>query len=534
MSIKSFIEKLLSKNKNYKRKKNIQEGMKDLPLGIQDFKKIREKNYLYIDKTEHLYNLIDRGEVYFLSRPRRFGKSLTVSTLEYLFKGEKELFKGTYIYDKHDFEERPVIKLSMTSIDTSSVKSLKETLIETLQDICEDYNIDIHSKYPKTVLKKMVKKLAKRDNKVVILIDEYDKPILNHIENKEKADKIRKELRNFYSILKDLGSHLKYIFITGITKASKVSIFSDLNQLTDLTLNSEMSDMLGYTKEDIAEFFPERIEKVREELELTEEEFWSKLQEWYNGYSWNGQDFVYNPYSILNFFFNNEFDNYWFESGSPSFLIKYMKENNLKESKFNKVRVGKNFHSKYDIEESPPYSFLWQAGYLTIKEKVENTYLLEYPNKEVQDSMNDILLTTYYNLEEEVKGEITLNLRRAIKRNDIDTIIQEFKRTLSSITFHQHIKKESYYNTAIYTLLRGTGINAKIEEATSKGRSDLVIEEKEKVFVFEFKNDKPEVGIEQIKEKGYAEKYDKKKFFVGIELDFDKRNIVDYKVEEQV
>jgi len=533
MSIKSFIEDLFSENKNYIRKQDIHRDMKDLPLGIQDFKKIRKKDYLYVDKTEHLYKLIDQGEVYFLSRPRRFGKSLTVSTLEYLFKGEKELFKGTYIYDKHDFEEHPVINLSMDGRSTDSTKKFEESLRLTLEKLYEKYDLEMRTDMLPEAFEELIEKIANKYKDVVVLIDEYDKPILDNIENPEKADKIREILRSFYSILKKVDPYLKFIFITGITKASKVSIFSDLNQLTDLTLNSKMSDILGYTKEDIAEFFPERIGKAKKELGLTEEEFWSKLQEWYNGYSWDGEDFVYNPYSILSFFFNNEFDNYWFESGSPSFIVKYAKKNELEEEDFQNVKVTQSFHSKYDIENAPSYSFLWQAGYLTIKKVTRNSYILDYPNKEVDKSMKELLLGAVYDLDDKEIGNIEDDLFEYYDNNDIDGMIEEFKKAYSAIPHQKHVKKEGFYDSIAYTFLLTAGIDARAEESTSRGDSDIVLEKDARVFIFEFKNDKPEVGIEQIKEKGYAEKYDKKKFFVGIELDFDERNIVDYKVEEQ-
>ncbi len=305
--------------------------MKDLPVGIQDFKSIIEGNFVYVDKTEPIYEMVrPKKGVYFLSRPRRFGKSLTVSTFEYLFNGEKELFKGTYIYDKHDFKKHPVIKISMSSLETRNAEELRKTLLENLIDISKEYNLNTTSNSPKIMFTRIIRELSEIE-KVVILIDEYDKPILDNIEKKELQN-IREELRFFYSVIKDMDPYIRFVFITGISKFSKVSIFSDLNNLNDLTLNNNFSNILGYTKNDIAKFFPDRVIIAKKKMNLSDKEFWDKLKDWYNGYSWNGKNFIYNPFSILKLFFNNSFNNYWFESGSPSFLINYAKKHNLKES----------------------------------------------------------------------------------------------------------------------------------------------------------------------------------------------------------
>ena len=507
--------------------------MKDLPIGIQDFKSIIDGNFVYIDKTRPIYDMIKPGKgVYFLSRPRRFGKSLTVSTLEYLFKGEKELFKNTYIYDKHDFEEYPVINLSMSGMTTDTLENFRKSLRLSLRRYYQKYNMEMETDLITDSFKYLIEDIAKQKKSVVVLIDEYDKPILNNIDDPDKAKKIREELRSFYSVLKDMDKYLKFIFITGITKASKVSIFSDLNQLDDLTLDSHFSEILGYTQDDIAEYFPSRIEKLRKKLGLGKAQFWDELKKWYNGYSWNGRDFVYNPFSILNLFKKKKFDNYWFESGSPSFIIKYTRKNKLKASQFENVKVTQSFHSKYDIENSPPYSFLWQAGYLTIKEETRTSYILDYPNKEVEKSMKELLLGAIYNLDDTEIGSLKDDLWEAYDNNDIDKMIDVFKRTYAAIPHQKHVRKEGFYDSVVLTLFLSAGIDIRSEESTAKGDSDIILEKKDRVFVLEFKNDKPEISLQQIEEKGYADKYDKKKIFIGIQLDFDERNIINYKIKE--
>ena len=300
--------------------------MKKLPIGVQDFRKLIKDNYIYVDKTKYLYDLLESGNVYFLSRPRRFGKSLTVSTFEYLFKGEKNLFEGTYISDKWDFTKTyPVISISMSGRTTSDLKSFKESILLTIKQLYKKYGFEQETNLIPESFRYLVRQLSQR-GRVVILIDEYDKPILDNIDNPKKAENIRNFLRSFYSTFKDLDKYLKFVFITGISKFSKVGIFSGLNNLKDLTLKSDMSTSLGYTKQEIRKYFQKGIQKTKIELGLNEVEFWDKLENWYNGYSWNGREFVYNPFSILNFFDEYTFSNYWFESGTPSFLISYLKE----------------------------------------------------------------------------------------------------------------------------------------------------------------------------------------------------------------
>ncbi|NUU97723.1 AAA family ATPase, partial [Marinitoga sp. 1138] len=300
--------------------------MKKLPVGIADYKEIIEENYIYVDKTKYLYDLINSGKFYFMSRPRRFGKSLTVSTFYYLFKGEKELFKGTYIYDKWDFKEYPIIKLDMSDNTLTTYEEFIESLNKMIEDIYEDYEIPkIENNLP-TKFGNLIRALNKKyEEKVVILIDEYESPILEHINDKKKAEKFRGFLREFYKKIKTKDAYVKFVFITGITKFTKTGVFSALNNLSDISLNRKYGQMFGYTQEELEYYFKDYIKELSEEMGITEKELLEEMKRYYNGFSFDGEHTVYNPYSILRFFSEKEFQNFWFESGSPSFLYEYIK-----------------------------------------------------------------------------------------------------------------------------------------------------------------------------------------------------------------
>jgi hypothetical protein len=291
--------------------------MKRLPIGIQDFRYMMEHNYLYIDKTKYLHMLKDSGKFYFMSRPRRFGKSLTISTYDCMFRGEKELFKDTWLYDNWDFEPQPVIRLNMSELDTRDDKKVEENIIYLLDQFYATHGIVKDTNMMKMAFATLIKKLHEKYGKrVVVLIDEYDKPILDHIEDHEMTEKIRTVLRTFYSTLKSSDGDLDFVFITGITKFTKIGVFSTLNNLDDISTWSEVSQMLGYTQEELEQYFDDYLKKCEKDLKTNRKVLFSEIKRYYNGFSFDGRHFVYNPFSLLNFMNKHEFDNYWMESGS--------------------------------------------------------------------------------------------------------------------------------------------------------------------------------------------------------------------------
>jgi hypothetical protein len=353
--------------------------LRNLPLGEQNFKKIVEKNLLYVDKTEEIYKLLSTGGTYFfLSRPRRFGKSLLVSTLESIFLGEKELFKDLWIYDKIDFKKYPVIKLTMNDLRYSgTIEDFENSLLDQLKDIYKKYNLKLETTDYKIAFKNLIHKLSKIE-KVVLLIDEYDKPIIEYLgSNLERSKEMRDILKNFYETIKSNDEYIHFAFLTGVSKFSKTSIFSSLNNLTDITMNKNHSKIVGITEEELYCNFEEYIKKLAEENEFTIEEIKKVLKEWYNGYSWDGKSFLYNPYSLLSVFNSGDINNYWFKTGTPTFLINLIKEYNFNIKKLEKLVLTEENFDSYDIDNINLYALLFQTGYLTIKEIIR-TELEQY------------------------------------------------------------------------------------------------------------------------------------------------------------
>ena len=506
--------------------------MKKLPIGIQDFKEIITGGYIYIDKTRYLYDLVDNGKFFFISRPRRFGKSLTISTLNYLFKGEKELFKGTYIYDKWEFVEYPVIKISMTEVDSSDASTVEETLRHLLLGMYRENDIFPRSENIKMMFADLIKELSHK-GKVVLLIDEYEKPILDHLKDKDKAEPIRELLRNFYQVIKDADPYLKFVLMTGITKFTKTGVFSTLNNLNELTTDEKYSQMMGYTQDELEFYFTGYIDRIVLEKGRTREEIMSDIKDYYNGFSFDGIHFMYNPFSILNYFSKGELKNYWVESGSPSFMVQYAKNNNIKIDNLLGRYIQETDISTYEIEQAPPINFLLQSGYLTFKDKHDQKgFLVDFPNMEVRDSFSKLIMLGSYNISQDDVNGIRNAIIDGFEDRDFDKIFVQMKRTFSNIPYNLYDKKESYYHSVLLTLLWACGLNVTAEERSNLGASDLVIKHRGEVYVIELKKSPAVVSLEQIKSKGYCGKYiGQRVTLVGIEIDEDTRNLKEYLIE---
>lgn len=356
--------------------------MKKLPIGIQTFSELIEENYLYVDKTKDIYRLFSEGGKYFfISRPRRFGKSLLVSTLKEIFSGNKDLFKGLWLYDQIDWQSYPVIVIDFTKINYETPQKLAASLKRFLDDIAEDRGLKLDKKknYKESFLE-LIKELSAK-GRVVVLIDEYDKPIIEFVDKQDTAKQNRDILKAFYEVLKAADEYLKFVFITGVSKFSKVSIFSGLNNLNDITLDEHFSTLLGYTHEEFLHYFKDRLKDDRE----------TDIKRWYNGYSWDGKDFLYNPLSILLYFDKGKFGNFWFSTGTPTFLIKYIKDHKIDVKRIEDYETNKFLFDSFDIDRINIFSLLFQTGYLTIKEikevsPTQSIYRLSYPNEEVRES----------------------------------------------------------------------------------------------------------------------------------------------------
>ncbi|MCW5204306.1 AAA family ATPase, partial [Desulfobulbus sp. US4] len=378
--------------------------MKKLPIGKQEFKGLIEGDFIYVDKTNHLVSLAESTVPIFLSRPRRFGKSLMVNTFKELFKGNKELFQNTYAYNHWDFQQiHPVVRLDLSQVTGYTAQAVEKQLYELIREQAEDFDLTLTEKNAANIAFRQLIKQVGREKGVVVLIDEYDAPVLDNLQNPNLLE-IKKVLRGFYKIIKASEEYIRFVFITGISKFTHVGIFSALNNLEDITLASEYASILGYTEKEIAAFFPQQIHLAKEQLDLTEKLFWKKLAAYYNGYSWDGEHFVYNPLSILKFFRNKgKFIPYWMETGSPEYIIRYSEDKQFDITNFEQLKVSDSFLSKRDIDNASPESFLTQAGYLTIKKSEEGSYTLDFPNQEVRHSFCELILNAQYAVADSAK-----------------------------------------------------------------------------------------------------------------------------------
>ncbi|MCP4151226.1 MAG: AAA family ATPase [bacterium] len=515
--------------------------MKKLPLGVQTFRDIIEGDYLYIDKTKDIYNFFtDDGKYYFLSRPRRFGKSLLVSTLKELFLGNKELFKDLWICDKIQWLPYSVINIDFTKISYDSPQALEKSLVATIRHIAQQHQITLEKEADyKYLFGQLIETLAKT-NKVVLLIDEYDKPIVDKLNQKKVAIGNRDVLREFYAVIKATDEYNHFAFITGVSKFSKVSVFSGLNNLTDITIDDTFSTILGCTHDELLHYFHQRLEQVVGDGDR--EEWLKHIKAWYNGYSWDGKNFIYNPYSLLHFFRKKRFGNYWFESGSPSFLIEAISKYKVDIPQLENYKAGAAIFSAFGIEKMHVVALLFQTGYLTVKEIIEpspmqkSMYVLSYPNQEVKESFMEYLLADYSTQFADQISVVVAQLKSSLKSGDCEAFFKAISAVFAGIDYNMFVReREGYYQTVIYLLLKLIGLEIQAEMQTNQGRIDAAIETDDFIYVMEFKLGAAKDAMAQIKKKKYYEKYQaatKIIKLVGVGFDAEKRNIGDYLIEE--
>jgi hypothetical protein len=510
--------------------------LQKLTTGRQDFINIRNDNAIYVDKTTFIYQLLnENNRSFFLSRPRRFGKSLLVNTLKEVFLGNKQYFKGLFIEDKIEWKKYPVLHFDFSRMDFRN-KGLKGAINSSLDEQSLSYQIVLSEQTIGAKFEELIHKLQEKiGEQVVILVDEYDKPITDYLEQKEESISLQNRdiLRSFYGILKGNADYIRFFFLTGISRFSKVSIFSELNNLTDLTFRNDYHNICGCTTEEIEQYFTPHIEKVAQDLAKTPDEVWALMKEWYNGYSWNGKERIYNPFSILQFLESSQLSNYWFESGTPKFLIELLKKDNLKYELSN-IPVEIYTFSYYDIEKLNAETLLFQTGYLTIKEIDELGFqLLGYPNKEVEQSMLRYLMLNYS--EHHQTDAFSLFIIKSIQQNNMELLVETFNRLFASIPAEIFIaKKEAYYHSIIYLAFRLCGFHTLAEVRSSRGRLDAMLKYKNKLYLFEFKLDgSAEEAVKQIQEKEYYKQFfspELEIYFVGINFSSEKKEVESFLV----
>lgn len=520
----------------YIQKHSQETTMKKLPIGYSTFQDVIEENCTYVDKTFFAYDLITKGKYYFLSRPRRFGKSLFLDTLRTIFEGKKDLFKGLYIYDKYDWSKTyPVIHISFGGGISRSVSELQEDILRNLKRNTKQLKIKIDEQ---TSIKGYFQDLIIQaydtyNQKVVVLIDEYDKPILDNIENTEVATQLRDELKSFYSIIKDSDRYLKFVFITGVSKFSKVSLFSGLNNLNDITLDKNYATICGYTQHDLETVFYEHLQG----------QDFGKIQEWYNGYRWLGEP-VYNPFDILLFIQKGfVYDNYWFSTGTPTFLLKLIEKNKYYVPNLEHIVADGRILDSFDVDNIELETLMWQTGYLTIAEAFETprgmTYQLKIPNKEVEIALIGTIADYLSKVEHsEIHKD---SIYKSLLQNDFEEFEKHVKSLFASIPYNNFTgaklyEYEGYYASVFYAYVKSLGVEVIGEDVTNKGRIDVTVKMPDAIFMFEFKTDE-EGALNQIKSKGYHEKYvllNKPIYIVGIEFSSVERNVVKVEWEKVV
>jgi len=511
--------------------------LKKLPIGIQTFSEIREENYVYIDKTAIALEMLESYKYTFLSRPRRFGKSLFLDTLRNIFEAKKEYFKGLAIENKWDWSvSYPIIHISFAEGKIESRADLDDKWAELLEINASRLGLDCNDVFDRKCFSSLIRQAHKKyKQKVVILVDEYDKPILDNITNPDVAKEIRDGLVNFYSVIKGSDEFLRFAFLTGVSKFTKTSIFSGLNNLVDISLDEDYGDICGYTQNDVETTFKPYLEGV----DMRE------LKSWYNGYNFLGSD-MYNPFDILLFISKkHKYSNYWFETGTPTFLIELIKKNNYFLPALTDLRVDEKLLSSFDINNLDFEVVLYQSGYLTI-DKVEPksrggyTYHLKVPNKEVRQSFSDIIIDYIALTNDTSKVKIQDNLYDALEDTDMDKFKSSLHSMFAAIPYNNYTKNdlanfEGFYASIIFIYLQSLGFHIIGEDVTNKGRIHLTIIMDNAIYIIEFKVDNKQNALQQIKDKKYYEKYlnyNKDIYFIGIDFDTKDKNISNFEWEK--
>ncbi|GAP71810.1 hypothetical protein SAMD00024442_19_10 [Candidatus Symbiothrix dinenymphae] len=469
--------------------------LQELPIGIQSFADLRSKGYLYVDKTQVIHRLITSGKPFFLSRPRRFGKSLLVSTMEAIFKGQKELFKGLWIENNWDWTTtHPVIRVDFGGTANRSPEALTNSLTDLVKEVASNWNITLEKRELSAQFSELITKLHLSTKKqVVILIDEYDKPIIDNLSNLDIADANRLVLHDFYQVMKAADEHLHFIFLTGVSKFSKVSIFSGLNNLCDITLDAQFATICGYTQAELESYFDPYIEQLAQKNQWTKQKTVDEIRHWYDGYSWDGVNFVYNSFSTLMFFWQQEFKDHWFATGSPTFIVNILKKHNDVKSLLEPFQMQATDFDSFDIQTINPRILMFQTGYLTVKKKerdpfsVSMLYTLGVPNEEVNQALTRHLLANYAEISLPEVNEGCRQMMRQLVSGDSQQFERSLQAMFARIPYQLWGSDEKYYHSMLLLWLNALGFKPDAEVCTDKGRIDAVWTWQERVVIAEVK-----------------------------------------------
>jgi hypothetical protein len=496
--------------------------MKKLPIGIQSFTNNREDDYLYVDKTADIYRMVSSGKVYFLSRPRRFGKSLLISTLEALFRGRKNLFEGLYIYDKWDWtKQHPVIRIDWTLISHATSEEIEISLSGHLRSIAQRNGVTLTGQYASDCFAELIRLLyEKTGKKAVVLIDEYDVPILDVMgKTREELKAIQEKLHAIYKVLKGADDYLQFVFLTGVSKFAGLSIFSALNNLKDITLDEQYATICGYTQQELESYFPEHLGDMAQSRGVSRETLLSAIKQWYNGYSWDGKITVYNPFSTLLFLDAKEFANYWFRTGTPTFLIELIQKTHHIVQILEPQTVSSIMFDGYDPANIAEIPLLFQTGYLTVKKKEEvhmrPQYTLGFPNMEVSEALTQHLLSAYTGYPVYHTETLRERMWQQLRNHDTSGLEGCLREMLAGLPYLEVVKTEAWYHSIMLLWLRVLGFELIGEMLTNVGRIDAVWFFPDHAIVVEVKSmpdrgDIPKLldeAMSQIRERRYYERF---------------------------
>ena len=513
------------------------------PIGIQNFADLRRNEFVYVDKTHHIHRLASTGKYYFLSRPRRFGKSLLISTLEAYFRGKKELFKGLAMEQlEKDWVEYPVLHLDLNSGRYMEPKDLDVVLQQHLNNWEAQYGVTPKYEDFAARLNDIIDAATEKTGRqIVVLVDEYDKPIVNNLGNEALSDYYRKTLQGFYGVLKAKDGQIRFGFLTGVSKIGKLSVFSTLNNLTDISLNADYADICGISENELRKYFDASVCELASVHSITDEECYAKLKRMYDGYHFdrNMKVGVYNPFSILNTFYSREFGEYWFETGTPTLLVDVMKQTSFDVTTLsdNVVVPVARLNGMQDIVNKP-VSLFFQTGYLTIKgyDSEYNEYRLGFPNDEVKNGFLNFIYSYYVPVNPADDSTTTSQLAKALKAGDPDKFMRTLEALFANTTYQIQGDSERNFQYAMYIIMELLGEYVQAERSTSNGRIDLLLQTKDYIYIVELKIDNTaDAALQQIEAKGYAKPFadDPRKIFkIGVCFSTANRRIEDWKVVE--
>ena len=510
------------------------------PIGVQNFESLRKDGYLYVDKTALIHKLVMTGRYYFLSRPRRFGKSLLISTLEAYFQGKKELFKGLAMEQLEEkWTVHPVLRLDLNIEKYDTVESLNNILESNLSHWEKIYGANPSDKSFSLRFAGIIRRACEQTGqRVVVLVDEYDKPLLQSIGNKEVQTELRNTLKPFYGVLKTMDECIKFALLTGVTKFGKVSVFSDLNNLMDISMDKRYTEICGISEQELHTCLKEDTEALAISKQTTVEDITEKLRIRYDGYHFAPDTGgMYNPFSVLNTFARMEFGSYWFETGTPTYLVELLRNNDYRLDEVNGTVVGIEALSGVDAADTDPIPVIFQSGYLTIKDYNSrfNTYTLGYPNKEVEEGFVNFLVPFYTPIRETRGAFEVQRFVQEVESGDIDGFFTRLRSFFSDTTYELVRQQELHYSNVLYIVFRLMGFYTQVEYHTSNGRIDLVLQTPDYIYVMEFKlHGTAEEALQQINEKGYAlpfEKDPRTLYKIGVSFSPETRNIDTWVVE---